>query len=68
MQAQKVKDEELLEVINAIYHINEAVKVVMSYDDEAYEYLTKARESLIYYYFYYTHSSESFLNSFSQCV
>ncbi|EHP70457.1 hypothetical protein MetMK1DRAFT_00009590 [Metallosphaera yellowstonensis MK1] len=50
MQSQReVKGEELLEVINAIYHINEAMKVVMSYDDEAYEYLTKARESLIYY-------------------
>jgi len=44
-----VKGEELLEVINAIYHINEAMKVVMSYDDEVYEYLTKAREYLIYY-------------------
>jgi hypothetical protein len=44
-----VKGGELLEVINAIYHINEAMKVVMSYDDEVYEYLTKAREYLIYY-------------------
>ncbi len=50
MQSQReVKGEELLEIIGAIYHINEAMKVVMSYDDEAYEYLTKARESLIYY-------------------
>jgi len=50
MQTQReVRGEELLEVINAIYHINEAMKVVTSYDDEAYEYLTKARESLIYY-------------------
>jgi hypothetical protein len=44
-----VKGEELLEVVNAIYHINEAMKVMMSCDDEEYEYLTKARESLIYY-------------------
>ncbi|ACP36072.1 conserved hypothetical protein [Sulfolobus islandicus L.S.2.15] len=50
MQSQReVKGEELLEIIDAIYYINEAMKVVMSYDDEAYEYLTKARESLIYY-------------------
>ncbi|MFP3233927.1 MAG: hypothetical protein RXR08_09660 [Sulfolobaceae archaeon] len=35
--------------INAIYQINEAMSIIMSYDDEAYEYLTKARESLIYY-------------------
>ena len=50
MQSQReVKGEELLEIIGAIYHVNEAMKVVMSYDDEAYEYLTKARESLIYY-------------------
>lgn len=50
MQAQKqVNGNELLEIIKAIYHINEAMSIVMSYDDEAYEYLTKAKESLIYY-------------------
>ncbi|QGA54556.1 hypothetical protein GFS03_08220 [Sulfolobus sp. E5-1-F] len=50
MQAQRqVNGNELLEIITAIYHINEAMKVAMSYDDEAYEYLTKAKESLIDY-------------------
>jgi hypothetical protein len=32
MQTQReVKGEELLEIIDAIYHINEAMKVAMSY-------------------------------------
>ncbi|GAA5418687.1 hypothetical protein Stok01_00633 [Sulfurisphaera tokodaii] len=39
MQAQKqVNGNELLEIIKAIYYINEAMKITMSYDDEAYEY------------------------------
>jgi len=50
MQTQReVKGEELLEIIDAIYHINEAMKVAMSYDERVFEYLTKAKDSLVDY-------------------
>ena len=36
MQTQReVKGEELLEIIDAIYHINEAMKVAMSYQGDS---------------------------------
>jgi len=50
MQSQReVKGEELLEVINAIYHINEAMKIVETYDPKAFEMLSEAKESLVDY-------------------
>jgi hypothetical protein len=36
-----------LELLEALYHINEAVKIAESYDPRAFEMLSKAKESLI---------------------
>jgi len=50
MESQReLKGEELLEVIDAIYHINEAMKIAESYDPKAFEMLSEAKESLVDY-------------------
>ncbi|BDB97478.1 hypothetical protein [Saccharolobus caldissimus] len=45
----QVASENILEILDAIYHIQEAMKIAESYDSTAFEYLTKAKDSLVDY-------------------
>ena len=39
--------DKLLELLEALYHINEAMKIAESYDPKAFEMLSEAKESLV---------------------
>jgi hypothetical protein len=41
--------DKLLELLEALYHINEAMKITESYDPKAFEMLSEAKESLVDY-------------------
>jgi|GEM_PF-1159755 len=48
MQVQ-LQGDKLLELLEALYHINEAMKIAESYDPKAFEMLSEAKESLVDY-------------------
>jgi hypothetical protein len=45
----QVSSENLVEILDAIYYINEAMKIAESYDPKAFELLSQAKESLVDY-------------------
>ena len=45
----QVSSEGILEILDAIYYINEAMKIVETYDPKAFELLSQAKDSLVEY-------------------
>jgi len=45
----QVSSEGILEILDAIYYINEAMKIAETYDPKAFELLSQAKDSLVEY-------------------
>ncbi|BBL48338.1 hypothetical protein [Metallosphaera sedula] len=45
----QVTSENILEILDAIYHVQEAMKIAESYDRKAFEILSEAKDSLVDY-------------------